>query len=825
MLPPCYLYLTQYEAESPAWILSPLSRYMDSFFSSPVDVMLPPCYLYLTQYEAESPAWILSPLSRYMDSFFYVVKTLPSLLLYVLYFYSCVIPSHPPFPKDLTADGDIESNPGPLSKDSLEYLNPGQWIDDYALSEYSKHLFKEANLDWECYFITPDEMWSDFLTDGYCQNKIDDARERSTRYFAVPLNDAMNTTGGSGGVHWGLMVIDCAENNAIFVDPIVGSSYLSSVVDELCRKVTLNVQRVNITKTQTPNDCGIYVIGYIQKFVELISRDGINLSLISIERALIQVNNELNAADLRKQIQKLFTYVDDQLFIKYSKILVESTGLIFYDYVIGPTDLYPLLYGDQPYSKYPFSNFLTQKFFQCGQNNQQMLLVPVNSAMCDLTADGRHWGLIILIISSPTSHILFIDPTYVEDDYAREFPANQTPVALSSSNLFTIVSKIYSVLSMCETRNIEFISSNIKHTLTDSGFCVLEYIDLLMNLDQSVVIRWTDVKELLGNTTIAVHESRSKILEHFETFSPVDLSHVPKMPAVPPKRLSSSSVSTGATPQTKVSAINLLPPTVSKPVPASLTGLRLASTKASTGLSTKKSKPKLASPRGSPRIKHKESRTTNSLVSTGITPQTNISVTTVSEPVPTSPTPKPSITEQEPKQPQKFCVIEIESVISDPERLNLKVVRVKQEPEVDEEIESTSEGIPQIQDTTFEIQRDPDLDPIVSISLQFTHDKFANETHLFTHNVSEISLPNCVVHTFTTEKSMLTNFITFLNLNKPSLLISYDWHLDTFPFFVSRCKKLEIDIDYTIDDYISSLPSWFHRWCKPTEIGPFIPLT
>ncbi|KAL0246323.1 hypothetical protein GEMRC1_007535 [Eukaryota sp. GEM-RC1] len=437
-----------------------------------------------------------------------------------------------------------------------------------------------------------------------------------------------------------------------------------------------------------------------------------------------------------------------------------------------------------------------------------MLLVPVNSAMCDLTADGRHWGLIVLIISSPTSHILFIDPTYVEDDYAREFPANQTPVAPSSSNLFTIVSKIYSVLSMCETRNIEFIPSNIKHTLTDSGFCVLEYIDLLMNLDQSVVIRWTDVKELLGNTTIAVHESRSKILEHFETFSPVDLSHVPKMPAVPPK----------------LSAINLLPPTVSKPVPASLTGLRLASTKASTGLSTKKSKPKLASPRGSPLIKQKESRTTNSLVSTGITPQTNISVTTVSEPVPSSPTPKPSITEQEPNKSQKFCLIEIKSVISDPERLNLKVVRVKQEPEVDEEIESTSEGIPQIQDTTFEIQRDPDLDPIVSISLQFTHDKFANETHLFTRNVSEISLSNCVVHTFTTEKSMLTNFITFLNLNKPSLLISYDWHLDTFPFLVSRFKKLEIDIDYTIDDYISSLPSWFHRWCKPTEIGPFYSL-
>ncbi|KAL0249614.1 hypothetical protein GEMRC1_004844 [Eukaryota sp. GEM-RC1] len=443
---------------------------------------------------------------------------LPSLLLSLSVYRTSTIekPCRHPSPKDLTADGDIESNPGPWSKDSLEYLNPGQWIDDYAFSEYSKHLFKEANLDWECYFITPGEMWSDFFTDGYCQNKIDDARERSTRYFAVPLNDAMNTTGGSGGVHWGLMVIDCAENNAIFVDPIVGSSYLSSVVDELCRKVTLNVQRVNITKTQTPNHCGIYVIGYIQKFVELISRDRINLSLISIERALIQVNNELNAADLRKQIQKLFTYVDDQLFIKYSKILVESTGLIFYDYVIRPTDLYPLLYGDQPYDKYPLSDFLTQKFFQCGEKkHQQMLLVPVNSAMCDLNADGRHWGLIILIISSHTSHILFIDPTYDEDDYAREFPANQTPVAPTSSNLFSIVSQIYSVSSVLEIRDIRFIPSNIKHTLTDSGFCVLEYIELLMNVDQSVVIRWTDVKELLCCTTIDVHESRSK---NFGTF-------------------------------------------------------------------------------------------------------------------------------------------------------------------------------------------------------------------------------------------------------------------------------------------------------------------
>ncbi|KAL0240012.1 hypothetical protein GEMRC1_010120 [Eukaryota sp. GEM-RC1] len=167
------------------------------------------------------------------------------------------------------------------------------------------------------------------------------------------------------------------------------------------------------------------------------------------------------------------------------------------------------------------------KFFQCSQQkHQQMLLVPVNSAMCDLNADGRHWGLIILIISSHTSRILFIDPTYVEEDYTREFPVKPTPVAPTSSNLFSILSQIYSVSSVLEIRDIRFIPSNNKHTLTDSGFCVLEYIQLLMNLDQSVVIKWTDVKELLGSTTIDVHESRSKILDHFETFSPLDLSHV-----------------------------------------------------------------------------------------------------------------------------------------------------------------------------------------------------------------------------------------------------------------------------------------------------------
>ncbi|KAL0239587.1 hypothetical protein GEMRC1_009695 [Eukaryota sp. GEM-RC1] len=403
---------------------------------------------------------------------------------------------------------------------------------------------------------------------------------------------------------------------------------------------------------------------------------------------------------------------------------------------------------------------------------------------------GYHWGL--LIIDCQHTKWLFIDPNYDTND----FYLDEENVECPSGSFNVFLSTVHSALSVLEYRPI-IVPVTQKQTPNDCGVYVLEYIRIFVhalnfrNIDNVSAV----IDELQNaNKYIDAGSVRETIINFFVQSTVTTVDH-------PESRKSKPREPSGATPakrKSKISPASPLPPTVLKPVP--VTPIRVS----------------------------KKIRTTDPLSQSGLTPQTR-KQRIVSESKQTMPSQSPpSIPEvqpeQEPNQSQKFCLIEIKSVISDPERLNLKVVRVKQEPEVDEEIESTSEGIPQIQDTTFEIQRDPDLDPIVSISLQFTHDKFANETHLFTHNVSEISLPNCVVHTFTTEKSMLTNFITFLNLNKPSLLISYDWHLDTFPFFVSRCKKLEIDIDYTIDDYISSLPSWFHRWCKPTEIGPFYSL-
>ncbi|KAL0247967.1 hypothetical protein GEMRC1_003206 [Eukaryota sp. GEM-RC1] len=291
MLPPCCLYLTQYEAESPAWILSPLSRYMDSFFSSPVDVMLPPCCLYLTQYEAESPAWILSPLSRYMDSFFYVVKTLPSLLLYVLYFYSCVIPSHPPFPKDLTADGDIESNPGPLSKDSLEYLNPGQWIDDDAIFQYCEYLFSSAGLAFDLYCIFSSVM-NGLITDLSPEHKqtvdhqIFSAKTTGTRFLIAPINDGMTALSASrtfSGSHWGVILLDCVQNVATVIDPILNSNFLNPIVDKFSEKMpSFTIRYANVPKSQTPSDCGIYVIAYVQKYLQILTTHE-SLSNLSID--------------------------------------------------------------------------------------------------------------------------------------------------------------------------------------------------------------------------------------------------------------------------------------------------------------------------------------------------------------------------------------------------------------------------------------------------------------------------------------------------------------------------------------------------------------
>ncbi|KAL0240024.1 hypothetical protein GEMRC1_010131 [Eukaryota sp. GEM-RC1] len=99
------------------------------------------CYQLLLQpfLNFSSPCTLISSPPLFQD-------ILPSLLLSLSVYRTSTIekPCRHPSPKDLTADGDIESNPGRLSKDSLEYLNPGQWIDDDTIFQYCQYLFNSA---------------------------------------------------------------------------------------------------------------------------------------------------------------------------------------------------------------------------------------------------------------------------------------------------------------------------------------------------------------------------------------------------------------------------------------------------------------------------------------------------------------------------------------------------------------------------------------------------------------------------------------------------------------------------------------------------------
>ncbi|KAL0239676.1 hypothetical protein GEMRC1_009784 [Eukaryota sp. GEM-RC1] len=125
-----------------------------------------------------------------------------------------VFSSRPPFKEDLTMDGDVESNPGPLSKDSLEYLNPGQWIDDDAIFQYCQYLFNSARLAFDLYSI-PSSVMNGLITDLSPEHKqtvdrqILTAKTTGTRFLIAPINDGMTALSASrtfSGSHWGVIL-------------------------------------------------------------------------------------------------------------------------------------------------------------------------------------------------------------------------------------------------------------------------------------------------------------------------------------------------------------------------------------------------------------------------------------------------------------------------------------------------------------------------------------------------------------------------------------------------------------------------------------------
>ncbi|KAL0246777.1 hypothetical protein GEMRC1_007984 [Eukaryota sp. GEM-RC1] len=626
---------------------------------------MPPFCPYLTQLVTDSIARFRAQLSLDKDSSFCVLST--HTFVAMKYSSPLFIPSHPPFPKDLTADGDIESNPGPVTQEAINSVYPHQWVDDEAIVEYCKVIFQEAELDFESMFIHP-TTWLQYIVspdvplDQWLLTKIQRNQRTNSKYLFVPLSDTMTRNAnysreGVTGSHWGLAIIDCCEKEWIFIDPMLTSedmskSMVKSAVDILSEVLVpwgYVFRYVPVTKTQSANDCGVYVIAYIQKYVELFKRLTYVPPLMYLETYLVQVNNELQA------------------------------------------------------------------------------------------------------------------------DIFRE--------------------KILDVLSQQRT----------------------------LYLQQR-------------QTTVA----------------PI----VPSLPIQPPAGKEH--------------------PTTSIP----LTGSRLASTKTSTGLSTKKRKAKISdvpSPRGSPLIKRNKFRTTSSLVSTGDTPirKTHRRMSTLeSSEVPPSELP-PSPSELPPSElPPKsqasimsypspiqeeihkmevnlhtepieeeiqiqdflkspllwnnlptFCLIHVQSDFAKKERINGRNVQLVQED--DDDIE-TVEGEAEDQ---LEVKRDSSVDPIVSISIQIIDHNELNEKHLFSHgNFDTSNLDLCTLHISDSESSMLKNFISFITQHCPRLFVSYDFHLDTFPFLVSRCQVLKINTTFTFPEFKPYIPFWLNKWCKETTFGPFFSL-
>ncbi|KAL0238294.1 hypothetical protein GEMRC1_012767 [Eukaryota sp. GEM-RC1] len=159
--------------------------------------------------------------------------------------------------------------------------------------------------------------------------------------------------------------------------------------------------------------------------------------------------------------------------------------------------------------------------------------------------------------------------------------------------------------------------------------------------------------------------------------------------------------------------------------------------------------------------------------------------------------------------------MEIRAIISEDHRLN---------PEVAEEHDSDDEDCqgPQVKDLIHEFSYDGSNDSIVSVSMEFCSSLGCQgDTYLFTWGCNELYIQDCSISGFSSETLMLINLIEFLKAMRPQLLIGYNCDKFTFPFLISRCNHLMIDVNFQFDGYTPYGPRWFKRWCKTSSFGPF----
>ncbi|KAL0232578.1 hypothetical protein GEMRC1_011325 [Eukaryota sp. GEM-RC1] len=221
------------------------------------------------------------------------------------------------FVRDLTTDGDIESNPGPfVTEEEITTLKPSVWLDDSVVDFYGEYItenselcqfFRIGNLHAAVSYGNFDTLALEFLN---VQNSM---RETGKRFLFIPINDGVFR---DTATHWTLLVCDIDSTSFFSLDPMYTDSSTQLSFDVLTQNDQVvstlqeylrhfgnfsNLGKLPVIKHQTPNDCGPYILMYMQRFVHLASTSD------NFQEILSQVQGyvDYDAFNMRKQVLNL----------------------------------------------------------------------------------------------------------------------------------------------------------------------------------------------------------------------------------------------------------------------------------------------------------------------------------------------------------------------------------------------------------------------------------------------------------------------------------------------------------------------------------------
>ncbi|KAL0246602.1 hypothetical protein GEMRC1_007814 [Eukaryota sp. GEM-RC1] len=221
------------------------------------------------------------------------------------------------FAHDLTTEGDIESNPGPfVTEEGITTLKPSVWLDDSVVDFYGEYItesselcqfFRIGNLHAAVSYGDFDTLALEFLN---VQNSM---RETGKRFLFIPINDGVFR---GTATHWTLLVCDIDSTSFFSLDPMYTDSSTQLSFDVLTQNDQVlstlqeylrhfgnfsNLGKLPVIKQQTPNDCGPFILMYMQRFVHLASTSD------NFQEIMFQVQGyvDYDASEMRKQVLNL----------------------------------------------------------------------------------------------------------------------------------------------------------------------------------------------------------------------------------------------------------------------------------------------------------------------------------------------------------------------------------------------------------------------------------------------------------------------------------------------------------------------------------------